>query len=508
MCSNEVPVNMSNTYIKPIYNMKRTLLASGLSLLMLPAMAERAVDVEIENSMAIPSGDRMKFSADIVLDALDLKSNRQIFLTPILEDGSGNTEVLPAALVNGRAMQIAWERGTVKASDKYENGVEVAVRRKNGKPQTISYNVAVPMQKWMWSPTASVKWMIDTCGCGHYNGSVVKSDELLRLNPAEKMRASYMVPALAPLPVIKHEGRARVQFEVNKSVLHAEPYVCRNGQPIDNRLELKTIDDSISSALSNKNMEITKIRICGYASPEGSYVGNEKLSTDRSRSLADYIADRYKLPAGKSEYSAVAENWEGFRQLVEEDTYLTAEQRESLLALIDRPAYGPADYDAKEKELKTSPKYSGIYRRIILPEWFPQLRTTKFEIQTQLKPLGDEELAEVIKTDPEKMSLNQMFRVSKLYPEGSPEFNEVIDTMLKYYPDDEAANLNAASAALKAGDLQKAESLLAKAGDSAEAWNARGILASWKGEMDEARECFRKAGALSEASKNLEMLGK
>ena len=76
---------MSNTYIKPIYNMKRALLVSGLSLLMLPAMAERSVDVEIENSMAIPSGDRMKFSADIVLDALDLKSNRQIFLTPILE---------------------------------------------------------------------------------------------------------------------------------------------------------------------------------------------------------------------------------------------------------------------------------------------------------------------------------------------------------------------------------------------------------------------------------------
>ena len=71
-----------------------------------------------------------------------------------------------------------------------------------------------------------------------------------------------------------------------------------------------------------------------------------------------------------------------------------------------------------------------------------------------------------------------------------------------------SANLNAASAALKSGDLQKASGLLKKAGDSSEAWNARGILASWNGEMDEARECFKKAGALSEAAKNLEMLGK
>lgn len=499
---------MNKTAMKSICSMRRIILASGLSLCLLPAFADGSFDIEIENALALPVGDRMKFSADIVLDALKLKSNRQIFLTPVLEDGAGNSEVLPAALVNGRTMQIAWDRGTVAAGAKYENGVEVAVKRNNGKPQTINYNVSVPMQKWMWSRTASVKWMIDTCGCGHYNGSVMKDEELLKLNPAERMRASYMVPALAPLPIIKHEGKAHVQYEVGKSELHTSPYVCRNGQPIDNRLELKIIDDSISSALSNKNMEITKIKICGYASPEGTYVGNEKLSTDRSRSLAEYIADRYRLPAEKSEYSAVAENWEGFRKLVKEDTYLKPEQREALLALIDRPAYGPTDYDAKEKELKTGSKYSDIYRSIILPEWFPQLRTTKFEIQTQLKPLGDEELAQVIKTDPDKMSLNQMFRVSKLYPEGSPAFNEVMDTMLKYYPDDEVANLNAASAALKNGDLQKAADLLKKSGDSPEAWNARGILASWNGEMDEARECFKKAGALSEAAKNLEMLGK
>ena len=82
-----------------------------------------------------------------------------------------------------------------------------------------------------------------------------------------------------------------------------------------------------------------------------------------------------------------------------------------------------------------------------------------------------------------------------------------MDIMLKYYPDDEAANLNAASAALKRGDVDKAAGLLEKAGDSVEAENARGILATWRGEMGKAREYFRKAGALSEASKNLEMLG-
>ena len=121
---------------------------------------------------------------------------------------------------------------------------------------------------------------------------------------------------------------------------------------IDNRFELKIIDDSISNALSNKNMEISKIKICGYASPDGSYVGNEQLSTERSRSLAEYVASRYNLTDDKAEYSAVAENWKGFRDIVEIDTRLSNEQRNALLKLIDRPAYGTIGLRCQGERIK------------------------------------------------------------------------------------------------------------------------------------------------------------
>lgn len=490
-----------------MYRFKNIALAGTLSLSFLNVNAILPGDIDIRNSVVVPVGDEMKFSSNIVIDNLRLASGKQIYLTPVVSDSEGHSCPFPSVLINGRAMQIAWERGTVKKPAQYDNGVVLALRRNNGKKQTIEYNYSTEMQKWMWSPTATVKWMVDTCGCGHYYGGKIDSEQLLCLNPADKMRASYMVPAIAPAPEIIYDGKAHVQFEVNRSELHAEPYICKNGQPIDNRFELKIIDDSISNALRNKYMEIAKISICGYASPEGTYLNNQRLSTDRSRALANYIADRYSLPQEKCEYSAVAENWEGFKQLLEEDTYLPSNEKDALMALINRPAYGPSDYDDKEKELKTNPKFREIYNKLILPEWFPTLRTTKFEIRTRLSDVTDEELAEVIKTDPDKMSLNQMFRVSRLYPEGSKEFNDVIQTMLRYYPDDEAANLNAASAALKNGKLEEAAIYLDKAGDSPEANNARGILATWRGEMDVARKFFREAGALPESSKNLELLG-
>ena len=104
------------------------------------------------------------------------------------------------------------------------------------------------------------------------------------------------------------------------------------------------------------------------------------------------------------------------------------------------------------------------------------------------------------------LSLNQMFRVARLYPEGSAEFNHVIAIARKYYPDDTVANLNAAVAALKAGELKTACEYLSKAGDSPEAENARGVFAAAEGNFEQAIKYFDAAGNLPEALKNKALL--
>ena len=96
--------------------------------------------------------------------------------------------------------------------------------------------------------------------------------------------------------------------------------------------------------------------------------------------------------------------------------------------------------------------------------------------------------------------------MARLYPEGSPEFNEVIRTALKYYPDDAEANLNAAVAAMNADKNTDVKSMLDKAGDSLEAINARGVYLTRQGKYDEAAELFKQAATLPEAAKNLNQL--
>lgn len=445
-------------------------------------------------------------SSDIVLDSLELKPNKQLIVTPVVEDGKETKIVLPSLLINGRNMHYSFERGTIGKNIKEKYDLYKEIWRKNGTSQQVEYAARVPFENWMLGPEASIRFVYDSCGCGVMGGQSLGDPVLLNLNPAPKMRLSYITPAVTELPVSVHEGKARVQFEVNKTDLHAQPYVCRNGQRIDNRQQLGMIEDSVRYALSNPNVEIAHIDICGYASPESPYEHNDFLATNRSRSLAEYIGDRFSLPREKTTYSSVPENWEELREIVVNANDITEQQRKDLLELIDAPAYRPADYDAKEKTLKTDKRFAALYKSKMLPEWFPMLRATKFAINTRLKPASDQQLAEIIKTTPELMSLNQMFRVARLYPEGSEDFNRTIETALRYYPNDPVANLNAAVNAIKAGDLSKAESLLKKAGDSKEADNARGVLEVYKGDFTKAAEYFNKASDLPEASKNKALL--
>lgn len=490
--------------------MKRNVLILALAALSLLSASARQEEIAISTSGVHFSrgGGKFVVVADIVLDSLHLQNNGQVFVTPVVSGPDGQSVVMPSVLVTGRNMHYAYERGTMPGLADMLRRYDIVTesRRDNSRPQTVEYSAAVPLQEWMLADETGLRFVYDACGCGVQTAQAFGDVYNPMLNPASMMRVAYVTPEVTELPVSIHEGRARVQFEVDRTELHDVPYRCRDGQLIDNRAQLAVIDDSVRYALTDPNVEIAKIEITGYASPESPYIHNEELATGRSRALAEYLAGRYKLPAGRTDYSAVAENWAELRDIVVKADGITDAQRALLLEIIDSPAYGPSDYDARERRMKTDPQLAALYRSTILPKWFPQLRATNFRISTRLRPASDEKLAEIIDLTPEKMSLNQMMRVARLYPEGSDEFNRVIETALRYYPDSEEARLNAVAAALGRRDYDRAEALLQTLGDSPEAMNARGILLTRRGRFDEADRAFEAAGNLPEAVRNKKIL--
>ena len=88
---------------------------------------------------------------------------------------------------------------------------------------------------------------------------------------------------------------------------------------------------------------------------------------------------------------------------------------------------------------------------------------------------------------------------------GSNEFNEVFETAVRIYPDDETANLNAANAAMSKGDFTAASAYLSKAGNSPQAVYARGIYAILTENFAEAERLLQEAqrAGVTEASEAL-----
>ncbi len=465
-----------------------------------------AQNVSITNEDVRVIGDYLNVTADLVLDSLKLKSNHQMLITPMVGCDSVSVD-LPSVLISGRNMHLSYLRGVLdKFKEIKDHDIRQEVERKNGQSQSISYTARIPVEPWMKSKGARLTFVYDSCGCGTKFGQRISPEIPFFENPVEKMTARMLpAPTVMEVPIDIHEGKARVQFEVDRTELHEQPYRCKNGQRIDNREQIAMIDDSVKYALSDPNVEIAEIRICGYASPESPYLHNEELSTGRSKALAEYLADRYSLPRGSVKYSAVPENWVEFREQVVGSNEISEEERKLLLELIDAPASTPEEYDAKEKMLKTDKRYSKLYKTKILPEWFPRLRATTFAIHTRLKPLDDEKLAEVIKTTPEKMSLNQMFRVANLYTPGSKEFNDAIATALQFYPTNEIAIINAATAAILDKDYKTADELLKGVPNTPEVYNLLGLIATAEERFDAAEEYFKKSGT-TEAERNLQLL--
>ena len=241
---------------------------------------------------------------------------------------------------------------------------------------------------------------------------------------------------------------------------------------------------------ADKNVEITRVEIHGYASPESPYEHNAMLADGRAKTLAEHVRRLAGLDKSVIAVASTPEDWDGLRQAVASSSL---EHRQEILAIIDDAALDP---DA------------GDYR-LMLDTFYPALRHSDYVVSYTVRPFSVEEAKEVLRTKPGQLSLEEMYLVAQTYEPGSQEFDDVFRTAVSLYPDDPTANLNAACAEIESGDYDSALRYLDKAGASPYAANARGVIALKRGDEAEARRQFAIAaqGGVKEAQQNLELLG-
>lgn len=163
--------------------------------------------------------------------------------------------------------------------------------------------------------------------------------------------------------------------------------------------QIENIKMNLRSLIENRTFDLDSITISAYASPEGSETANENLAKRRAGSAVNYfnayvrhVQDSIRRESGYTIIigedmneagmesaaqlqdirfisSTGGENWFLLDNLVENDSFLTREQRDRYFE-IGRTA---SDIDSREKMMASEPTY-----KYIREELYPMLRTVEF----------------------------------------------------------------------------------------------------------------------------------
>ena len=432
--------------------------------------------VSVQNIQVARTDQKTLLTMDFVLDQLDVPSNRYRAFTPVIRSADGLQEQrLKTLIVSGRRQDIVFERDGI--DDLYAANYD-KIRRQNGQPQTYSYSDAADNQPWFSGANVYVE--CDLCGCG----DKLKNDEvflatLQKPDPYDLINLVDVVPAPAKKERNLH-GSAYITFVVDKWEVKPDY--------MNNRRELRKITDTLDVMVADQNVSVRQVKIHGYASPESPYEHNKMLAENRAKSLTDYVSRLYNLPASVfAPAEATPENWEGLRAAVVGMNEQTLPHKQQILALIDDTSLKP---DPKEARIKQ--QYPDEYR-YLLREVYPGLRRSDYDISFNFSDFTLEQAKQVYKTRPYQLSVRELWAVAHTMQPGSQEYNKVMQQAVNIYPDDPVANLNLANIAIRQKDLLKAETLLDRAGDSAEALNTRAVVAILQERYADAEQLLNKA---------------
>lgn len=423
--------------------------------------------------------DSVHITFQINLDSIRLRSNRSLVLQPFFK-GEGGSQWLPAVEVMGRKRYLYYLRNDLQT---YAEAPCRVVKAGKDMQHRLPYETTLPYEPWM--ENASLYLGEDECGCGQVIDTM--QHPLAVADIAWHPALVYIAPQVETVKSRQLSGHAYLDFPVNQTKI--DPDYRRNPE------ELAKICATIDSVRSDNDVRIIRIHIKGYASPEGSYTSNARLAEGRTNALKQYIINRYALADTLFNIAFEPEDWEGFRQYVKTSNLPDKDQ---IMQLIE----GDGDIDSKERQIRA--RYPQSYRTL-LEDCYPALRHSDYRIDYVIRGFNVDEAKQVIRTRPQNLSLQEMFAVAQTYQPGTPEFIEVFQIAVQYYPTDPVANLNAANALLEKGLAQQALPYLMKAGESPEAANSRGVAMRMLERYNDAAKWLHQASdaGLKEAQTNL-----
>lgn len=451
-------------------------------------------ELVINNRQVEKTADRqVKVSFDVDLSELDMKRQQSLRVVPVIvsEDGSQEAE-LPAFVINGTVRDKVNARQVALGNAGAGEDALVTVRRKNGTSQSVNYETSVPFKRWMIGGNLQLRSYATGCAqCNEGNETNYTGDILPPMNP--QYGSPFVQPKEEEVKRRSETRTARLQFRQGSAVIQ------KNYQ--ENAKELDAVHRSMQLVKDNGDLTITGIYVTGYASPEGGFDFNMKLSERRAKAFAEYMKDDLSSIDPKLYHvDWKGEDWEGLRAEIERHPQL--QERSIILDVINECG---DDKDACEQKIRQTVS-AEAYNQLI-SEIYPPIRRNEYRIEYNVRSFNLEEAREILKTRPDLLSVAEIQRVADSYGRNSDGYRKALDVAVRTYPDNFAARNNAALAAVETEHYDKAIALLKDATDGA-SLNLLGVAYYKSGQADKAEETFARAvkAGYSDASGNLKQL--
>ena len=210
---------------------------------------------------------------------------------------------------------------------------------------------------------------------------------------------------------------------------------------------LKEINDN------EETRALQSIEVSAYASPDGKYSFNEKLAEKRQNAGADYMKQELKKIKMAADVNTkfTAEDWEGFQQLISQSNLQDKEVILRVLSMYQDP-------EERERQISNmSAIYTDIKEGIM-----PELRRARLIVNYDVIGRSDEQIVAQYKSDASQLSVEEMlYGAGRLAKEGEKE--AWYQKAAQLFPSDYRAYNNLAQLAYAKGDMNAVQQYLQKA---------------------------------------------